>query len=93
MLHSQATEVQRALYETIRSTALRAGTAFSLVDYSVGHVSFTVRNVQRDLDLSYGRAKRLVEQLVDLEILKPLRATSYARRFYAPQVLDVLVSR
>lgn len=86
-------KVRRALNDIIRSSTLRAGTAFSLVDYAVAHPSFTVRDVERDLGVSYGRANRLVEQLVDLEVLQPLHvAATYARRFYAPRVLDVLVS-
>jgi Fic family protein len=83
--------VRKELQEAVRDSTLRAQTAYSLVDYAVAHTSFTVKQVQKDLDVSYGRANRLVEQLVDLDVLQPLRSTAYARRFYAPKVLEVLV--
>ena len=82
--------VRQEMTEVVRGSALRAGTAFALVDYAVAHPSFTVRNVQRDLGVSYGRANGLVEQLVKLELLAELKLRGTARRFYAPAVLDVL---
>jgi len=86
--------VQARLKEIVRQSKLRADTAQALVDYAVGHPSFTVRAVERDLGLSYGRANALVGQLVTLGILSPLGASdSYRRRFYAPAVMQVLVGR
>lgn len=83
--------VQRELHELVRSSNLRAHTASHLVDYAVANTSFKVRDVERDLSISYGRANKLVEQLVGLEILQPVGAgRSYGRRFYAPRVLRVL---
>jgi cell filamentation protein, protein adenylyltransferase len=82
--------VRQEMAEVIRSSSLRARTPYSLVDYAVAHPSFTVRNVQRDLSVSYGRANGLVEQLLKLGILEELRVRGPARRFYAPMVLDVL---
>ena len=82
--------VRHAMVEVVRGSSLRAGTAYSLVDYAVAHPSFTVRNVQRDLAVSYGRANGLVEQLVELGLLKELTVRGTARRFYAPMALDVL---
>ncbi|QDB80503.1 Fic family protein [Georgenia wutianyii] len=85
--------VQDQLKDVVRTSKLRADTAQTLVDYAVGHISFTVRAVQRDLQLSYGRANSLVGQLVDLEILAPLDPEgTYRRRFYAPKVLRTLVN-
>lgn len=84
--------VQSRLHEVVRASPLRAETAHTLVDYAVGHPSFTVRGVERDLRLSYARANSLVDQLVGLKVLAPLAdGESYRRRFYAPRVLDVLV--
>lgn len=84
--------VQARLKETVRASKLRADTAHALVDYAVAHPSFTVRAVQRDLEISYARANGLVGQLVDLEVLAPLGASdNYRRRFYAPAVLRVLM--
>jgi Fic family protein len=84
--------VQEQLKERVRASSLRADSAQLLVDYAVANPSFTVRAVQRDLDLSYGRANKLVSQLVDLRLLAPVaRNNKYNRRFYAPQVLNVLL--
>ena len=84
-------DVQSELKERIRASSLRADKAHTLVDYAVAHPSFTVRQVQRDLELSYGRANGLVGQLVDLGVLSSTGET-YRRRFFAPAVLDVLLS-
>lgn len=83
--------VQEELKERLRASRLRADTAHSLVDYAVAHPSFTVRAVERDLGVSYGRANGLVAQLVKLEILESLGSTVYNRRFYAPMVMQVLL--
>lgn len=77
--------------ERIRASTLRADSAHALVDYAVAHPSFTVRQVQRDLRLSYGRANGLAAQLVELGVLAGTGET-YRRRFFAPDVLDVLLS-
>jgi Fic family protein len=83
-------EARDQMADAVRASPLRAETAFRLVDYAVAHPSFTVRNVERDLEISYGRANGLVEQLVRLELLDELRWGGSARRFYAPSVLNVL---
>lgn len=86
-------ETQARLHELVRSSRLRADTAHSLVDYAVGHPTFTVRAVERELGVSYPRANGLVSQLVGIGVLRPLDdSDSYRRRFYAPDVLEVLVS-
>lgn len=65
----QLVEVQSTLKEPIRASSLRADSAHALVDYAVANPSFTVRQVERDLALSYGRANGLVAQLVDLGVM------------------------
>ena len=84
-------EVQSQLKDAIRASSLRADSAHALVDYAVAHPSFTVRQVQRDLHLSYGRANGLVGQLVELGLLSET-GEAYRRRFFAPAVLDVLLN-
>ncbi|MCL2848567.1 MAG: Fic family protein [Micrococcales bacterium] len=84
-------DLQAQLHEQIRSSPLRADTAHALVDYAVGHPSFTVKTVERALDLSYARANNLVEQLVGLGILAPVDSGRHRRRFMCPAVLRVLV--
>ncbi|MCL2424155.1 MAG: Fic family protein [Micrococcales bacterium] len=83
-------DVQAQLHEQVRSSALRADTAHALVDYAVGHTSFTVKAVERTLEVSYARANNLVEQLIALGILAPLGSGRHRRRFTAPAVLQVL---
>ena len=86
--------VQGHLKEVVRKSSLRADSAQALVDYAVGHPTFTVRAVQRDLGLSYARANGLVSQLVGIGVLSPLdESDNYRRRFHAPEVLRVLVGR
>lgn len=84
--------VQAELRDRLRASNLRADTAHALVDLAVANPSFTVRRVESELGLSYARANKLVGQLVELEILKPLDPHAYKRRFYSPSVLAVLMS-
>lgn len=83
--------VQEELKEVLRASPLRADTAHLLVDYAVAHPSFTVRGVEKDLNISYGRANKLVGQLVDLGILRSMNPHGYNRRFLAPRVMQVLL--
>lgn len=82
--------VQKELRELVRASPLRADSAHSLVDLAVANPSFTVRRVQTALGLSYGRANKLVRQLVELDILDVVDPDAYNRRFFAPRVLSVL---
>lgn len=84
--------VQGELKEVIRASALRADSAHALVDFAVAHSSFTVRNVEAALDVSYGRANKLIGQLMDLGVLDVVDADAYKRRFFAPRVLNVLTA-
>lgn len=55
--------------------------------------SFTARQVERELKISYARANSMIGQLVDLGLLAPVRkAAIYDRRFHAPAVMQVLLS-
>jgi Fic family protein len=85
------TVIQAKLKDQVRRSRLRAESAQTLVDYAVGHPSFTVRAVEHDLGLSYARANGLVSQLVELGVLAPLREDDrFSRRFSAPEVLRLL---
>ena len=70
-----------------------ADSAHALVDLAVANPSFTVRKVQAGLGVSYGRANKLVQQLVELGVLEVVDANAYKRRFFAPRVWEVLTSR
>jgi Fic family protein len=86
--------VQVALNDRVRASSLRADSAHAAVDFAVGHPSFTVRDLQDVLGLTYGRTNKLVEQLVAIGVLGPLAPfDTYNRRFSAPLVLDVLLGR
>ncbi|MEI8080655.1 MAG: helix-turn-helix domain-containing protein [Actinomycetes bacterium] len=56
----------------------------SLVHLAVAYPSFTVRNVEAELGVSYGRANKLVGQLVELGVLDVVDANAYKRRFLLP---------
>lgn len=89
----QLVEVQHELKEVVRGSRLRADSAQTLVDLAVANPTFTVRRVEAELGVSYGRANALVGQLVDLEILRAVDPDAYKRRFFAPRVLEVLTQR
>lgn len=82
--------IQQQLKDELRLSNLRADSAHALVDLAVANPTFTVRKVESSLGLSYGRANKLVAQLVDLGILAVIDPTAYKRRFYAPRVIAAL---
>ena len=86
-------EVQADLKEHLRATPLRSANARVLIDYAVGHPSFTVGQVATSLGISIPGAKKLIDSLVNHQILAPIDDRVYARRFHAPRVLEVLLDR
>lgn len=82
--------VQNELKDTVRSSTLRADSAHTLVDFAVANPSFAVRRVEAALGISYGRANKLVSQLLELGVLDVVDPNAYKRRFFAPRVLEVL---
>lgn len=86
-------EIQCELHEVIRASALRADTAHAVVDFAVANPSFTVRRLQEALGVGYGRANKLVGQLVELGVLKVIDPNAYNRRFFAPRVIETLTRR
>lgn len=83
-------QVSEDLKRVLRASKLRADSAHLLVDFAVSNTIFSVRDVERELGVSYGRANRLVRDLVDLGILAGGEG-SYDRAFFAPAVLRVLL--
>jgi len=81
--------VQAELKNIVRGSKLRADNAHALVDLAVANPTFTVRQVERDLGISYGRANALVGQLVELHILSVVDPDAYKRRFFAQRVIEV----
>lgn len=85
-------EVQQDLHDRVRKSPLRSENVHALVDLAVARPSFSARQVERELVVSYARANRMISQLVELELLAPVRrSATYARRFHAPAVLEVLL--
>ncbi|MCF8525953.1 MAG: Fic family protein [Candidatus Nanopelagicales bacterium] len=84
--------VQSELHDAVRASTLRADSAHAVVDYALARPTFTVRALERDLNLSYGRANKLVLQLTEIGVLElaPGR-NAYRRRFRAPAVMRVLL--
>ncbi|NYG54725.1 Fic/DOC family N-terminal domain-containing protein [Nocardioides perillae] len=95
LTHRQMLALVRAqdeLKDVVRRSPLRADTAHLVIDHAVANPVFTVRSVERDLGLSYGRANAVVAQLVELGVLECLDPNAYNRRFFAPQVHEVLLT-
>jgi Fic family protein len=84
--------VQHELKDLVKASGLRADTAYSLVDFALGQSIFTVRQVERRLEISYARANQLVQQLIEAGVLTQYDDTSYSRRFTAPAVLRALTT-
>jgi diguanylate cyclase (GGDEF)-like protein len=62
------------------------------VDFAVAHPSFTVRNVEEALNLSYVRANTIIGQLVDLGVLRVIDPDAYQRRLAAIEDAPLLSS-
>jgi len=84
--------VQAELKDQFRTSRLRADSALKLVEVALARPSFTARQVEADLGISYGRFNGVIAQLVELGVLEPARqAATYQRRFRAPRVHEVLL--
>lgn len=89
----QLAGVQAELKDTIRGAGIRADSAHGLIDLATARPTFTVKQAAAELGLSDGGARRVIEQLLDLNILTMLGSTAgYRRRYYAPAVLNVLIA-
>ena len=76
-----------------QSLQLSSDNAHKLVDLAVARPSFSARQVELELGISYGRANGLIAQLAALGVLEPVHANStYDRRFEAPAVMNVLLA-
>jgi len=82
--------VQAELADVVGGSKLRSANALALVDLAVANPSFTVRQVETRLGISYGRANALISQLMELGILDVVDEKAYKRIFFTPRVIDVL---
>ncbi len=83
--------VQSEMKDRIRAAGLRADKAMLLVDYALDQPIFTVRQVERHLEITYARANGLVAQLVRIGVLRQYGDAVYDRDFTAPDILAVLL--
>lgn len=83
--------VSHDLKQRVRLGGLRAENAVLLVDFCLQQPIFTVRQVQRQLQVTYPRANGLVGQLVSLGVLRRYDEGVYDREFTAPEVLAILL--
>jgi len=83
---------QAELKERLRGTPMRSANARVLIDYAVGHPTFTVAHAAAALKMGNPGAKKLIDSLVKYQILAPFGDRVYARRFHAPRVLEILLS-
>ena len=83
--------VQVDLKSKVRAAGLRAEKAMALVDFTLEQPIFSVRQVERHLDVTYARANGLVRQLVKAGVLHQYNEAAYDREFTAPDVLAILL--
>lgn len=89
---TQLLDVRDELLQKIGSSNLRSANAIKLVDLAMSASSFTVRQAEADLDVTYARANKLVAQLVELDVLALVhQGAAYDRRFHAPAATAVLL--
>lgn len=86
-------DVQTRLKERLRGSSTRSGNARVLIDFAVGQPTFTVSEAAAALGMQYPGTKKLIDALIGLDILAPYGDRTYNRRFHAPEVLRILLSR
>lgn len=84
-------DVQHELKARIRRSGLRADNAILLVDFALAQPIFTVRQVEKHLEVTYARANTLVRQLVDIGVLRQFDDAAYAREFASPDIVGILL--
>ena len=85
--------VQAELKERLKSTSIRTANARLLIDFAVGQPTFTVAQAAHAMGMGSAGAKKLIDSLVNNDILAPYDDRLYGRRFHAPRVLQILLER
>lgn len=85
--------VQADLKERLQATPIRTANARILVDYAVGHATFTVGQAAMALGMSHAGTKKLVDSMVAHQLLAPWGERNYNRQFHAPEVMRTLTQR
>jgi len=84
-------DIQASLKEQLQQSRMRTGNARVLVDFAVGHPTFTVAQAADALGVQYAGAKKLIDSLIELAILAPFDDRAYNRRYHAPRVMEALL--
>jgi hypothetical protein len=85
--------VQSELKERLQSTPIRTANARVLIDFAVGHPTFTVAQAAKAMNMGSPGAKKLIDSLVAHDLLAPYGDRVYSRQFHAPRVMEVLLAR
>lgn len=85
-------DIQASLKDQLQQSRIRTGNARVLVDFAVGNPTFTTVQAADALGVQYAGAKRLIDSLIELDILAPFDDRSYNRRFHAPRVMEALLA-
>lgn len=86
--------VQAELKDTVRSSTIRSESAHAMVDLAITQPTFTATIAARELGLSTGGARKIIDQLVEVGVLQVLDPDStYRRRYLAPRIVGVLLER
>lgn len=86
-------DLQEALKERLQQSRLRSMKAPALIDFAVGNPTFTIRQAADGIGMAYQGAKKLIDALIDLDVLAPFGERAYNKRFHVPAVLDILLQR
>lgn len=84
-------DVQTQLKERLKSTPKRTANARVLIDFAVGQPTFTVKQAAQATGIGPAGAKKLIDSLIEHEILAPWGHRTYNRQFHAPDVMRVLL--
>jgi Fic family protein len=85
--------VQSELKERLQPTRIRTANARVLIDFAVGHPTFTVAQAAKAMNMGSPGAKKLIDSLVANDLLAPYGDRVYSRQFHAPRVMEVLLAR
>ena len=85
--------VQSELKERLQTTPIRTANARVLIDFAVGHPTFTVAQAAAAMTMGTAGAKKLIDSMVANDLLAPFGDRVYGRRFHAPRVMEVLLAR
>ena len=85
--------VQSELKERLQLTPIRTANARVLIDFAVGHPTFTVAQAAKAMNMGSPGAKKLIDSLVANDLLAPYGDRVYSRQFHAPRVMEVLLAR